>query len=82
MRRPGALKCRRPVLEPVKAWPGSAGTGWASRMPASLDRLYVFHAVRRRVAPRVHAGHERLLSFSTELIRREQPLTASAQSCW
>ena len=27
MRRPAALKCRRPVLEPVKAWPGSAGTG-------------------------------------------------------
>jgi hypothetical protein len=47
-----------------------------------LTALYVFHAVRRRVAPRVHAGHERLLSFSTELIRREQPLTASAQSCW
>jgi hypothetical protein len=40
MRRPAALKCRRPALEPVKAWPGSAGTGWASRMPASLDRLY------------------------------------------
>jgi len=26
---PGALKCRRPVLEPVKAWPGSASRGWA-----------------------------------------------------
>ena len=39
MRCPAALKCRRPVLEPVKAWPGGAGTGWASRMPASLDRL-------------------------------------------
>jgi hypothetical protein len=44
MRRPTALKCTRPVLEPVKAWPGSAGIGWASRMPASLDRL----SARRR----------------------------------
>ena len=27
MRRPVALKCRRPVLGPLKAWPGSADAG-------------------------------------------------------
>jgi hypothetical protein len=53
----GRTRSRPDVLESVKEWPGNEAARRRADAPAILDRLYVFHVVRRKVATRVHAGH-------------------------